>query len=109
MLDYNVYIREILESINKIEKTTERKNDSEIVEDINLWDATLMRLQIIGENIKKIPFELKKKNKDIKWRRWAKLRNLISHKYSEVEENTILDLIKNKLPEFKKQIITLKE
>ena len=74
-----------------------------------LQDATLMRLQVIGENIKKIPFKIKKKNKNIKWRKFEKLRNLISHKYGSVDYEIIWNFINENLPELKQQIKTTKE
>ena len=78
MLNYNLYIRNILEAIEKIERTCKNKNS---LDDMDVWDMTLMRLQIIGENSTMIPKEIKKKYNKIKWTNIRKLRNVISHKY----------------------------
>jgi uncharacterized protein with HEPN domain len=37
-----------------------------------------MRLQVIGENIKNIPLEIKKKNKELKWKKFKELKLGIS-------------------------------
>lgn len=64
MLDYKLYVNVIFEMIDKIEKSASTKK--ELMENPELQDATLMRLQVIGENIKKMPLEIKKQYKEIK-------------------------------------------
>ena len=68
-----------------------------------IQDATLMRLQVIGENIKSIPFAVKKGNK-ISWKKFERLRNLISHKYNSVDYEIIWNFLEKNLSELKKQI-----
>ena len=58
------------------------KTLEDFVNDSNLFDATLMRIHFIGETVKSIPFSLKKNYKIIRWRKFARLRNIIGHKYN---------------------------
>lgn len=109
MLDYKLYINVILESIEKIENSAAKLNKEDFLEDLEIQDATLMRLQVIGENIKKIPSELKKRAKEIKWKKFEKLRNIISHKYDAVDYNLIWSFIENNLEELKNAILKIKE
>lgn len=109
MLDYNIYLKDIVNSADKIEKTAVGKSEKELVEDLNLWDATLMRLQIIGESIKKMPADIKKKYKHIKWRKLSKLRNFISHKYSFVDEKIVWNVVNNIIPDLKNDILKVIE
>ena len=62
-----------------------------------------MRIHFIGETIKSIPFSLKKNYKKVRWRKFARLRNIIGHRYSNVNKNIIWDVIKA-LSELKVQI-----
>ena len=103
MLDYNLYLKEIISMIDKIENSVINMNLEDFAGDSNLFDATLMRLHFIGETIKSIPFSLKKSHKKIRWRKFARLRNIIGHKYSNVNKNIIWDVIKA-LSELKLQI-----
>ena len=103
MLDYNLYFKEIISMIEKIELSIFNKTFENFTTDINLFDATLMRIHFIGETIKGIPFSIKKKYKKIRWRKFSKLRNIIGHKYSNVNKNIIWDVLKS-LPELKFQI-----
>lgn len=105
MREYKLYVNTILEMINRIQSSLKHKED--IIKNYSLQDATMMRLQVIGENIKKIPSEIKKENK-VKWRKFEKLRNLISHKYNLVDYEIVWNFIQKNLPELKKSIKELK-
>lgn len=105
MLNYNLYIRNILEAIKKIEKTCKSKAS---LNDIDVFDMTLMRLQIIGENSVKIPKEIKQKHKEVKWNNVRRLRNVISHKYQTVDKELIWKFIKEKIPLIKQSLIDKK-
>ena len=80
MLDYKLYINQIKEMIKRIEVSTKDLSLDDFKKDDNLVDSTLLRLQVIGESIKSVPYEIKKKNKQVKWKIFEKLRNFISHK-----------------------------
>jgi len=105
MLNYKIYLDNILKSIEKIEgsvKSIEKLNDDLIL------DATLMRLQTIGENSIKIPKELKTKHKEVRWRNIVRLRNIISHKYSIIDKELIWKFISIKIPLLKQTILDMK-
>jgi len=70
--------------IEKIENSIMSKTLKDFVGESNLFDATLMRLHFIGETIKSVPFSLKKNYKKVRWRKFARLRNIIGHRYSNV-------------------------
>ncbi len=108
MQDYKLYTNVILETIEKIETSFCSINQREFLEDSELQDATLMRLQVIGENIKKISQEVKKNTKEIKWKKFEKLRNIISHKYNSVDYNLIWNFIENNIEELKLAILSIK-
>ncbi len=103
MSDYKIYLREIISMIEKIENSMIDITLEDFVNDSNLFDATLMRIHFIGETIKSIPFSVKKNYKKIRWRKFARLRNIIGHRYSNVNKNIIWDVIKA-LSELKIQI-----
>jgi len=106
MQEYKIYLNVILEMIEKIRNSVHSKE--ELIKNSEKQDANLMRLQVIGENIKSIPSEIKKKNKQINWKKFEKLRNLISHKYSSVDYNIVWDFIEKNLLKLKIEIENLK-
>src|SRR3989344_5209485 len=103
MSDYKLYLKEIISMIEKIENSIIGKSLEDLVDNSNLFNATLMRLHFIGETIKSIPFSLKKNYKKVRWRKFSRLRNIIGHRYSNVNKNIVWDVIKI-LSELKLQI-----
>ena len=95
MLNYKIYLKNILTAIEKIENSVKGEKDLDKEE---TWDATLMRLQVIGETSRDIPREIKKKYKEINWKGILNLRNIISHKYQRVDKELIWKFIEIKLP-----------
>lgn len=69
---------------------------------VDLFDATCMRLQTIGETMKQINAAtnelLLKQYIDISWRDIYGLRNIISHEYLSIDPEAIFDIVKNELP-----------
>ena len=106
MLNYNIYLQNILNAINKIERDCKNKG---MLNDENIWDMTLMRLQVIGENSIMLPKEIKQKHKEIKWRNIRNLRNIISHKYDIIDKDLIWKFIEKKMPELKEAIKQIKQ
>jgi len=108
MLNYNIYIKDILDAIERIEKSLKRLDKKAFEKDRDIIDATFMRIQVIGESIKKLPLEFKKKHEEINWKKFEETRDIISHAYSKVNMDIIWNLIKNKLPNLKDSIKKIK-
>jgi len=67
-------------------------------------DSICMRLQIIGELLKKIHKidpEILERYPHIDWPNIMKLRDIISHHYEHVDHEIIYDICKNHLPPLK--------
>jgi len=103
MSKYELYLNLVREMCERLEKTDINKLTNE-----DIWDAALMRLQVIGENLKKIPKKLKEKSPEVKWENFEWFRNQISHEYKIVLREVVKDLIK-KIPELKNSILKMKK
>lgn len=68
---------------------------------VDLFDATCMRVQTIGETLKQIDVETKNRlliyYTDIPWRKVFAMRNLISHEYLLLDPEIITDIVKHNL------------
>ena len=53
--DYKFYLRDILESIKRIDEYTKNKSYKNFSENDLITDAVLRNLEIIGEAVKNIP------------------------------------------------------
>lgn len=101
---YKIYLEDILGASEKIEIYVRGLTYEEFTKNSLVVDGVIRNLAIIGEAVKSIPSEIKKKHTDIEWKKVAGLRDIIVHKYSEVNTKIIWDIVENKLPELKKSI-----
>jgi len=101
MSKYNLYVNDILRAINWIERDVGKIGFGEFKNKRVLIDAVAMRLQIIGESIKKLPKE-KKQSSEINWKYFEEIRNFISHAYFLVDAEILWDIIKNEIPKLKR-------
>jgi uncharacterized protein with HEPN domain len=62
------------------------------------FDAVLRNLEIIGEAVKNIPDETRRKYPQIKWRKIAGFRDVIAHGYFGVNDETVWDIVENEIP-----------
>lgn len=80
-------------------------------ESVLIFDGCVMRLQVIGENIKKIDEytggKLLPKYPEIPWRKVIALRNIISHEYANVDEEIIFAVIRQSLLPLKTAILKI--
>ena len=92
-----------------IEEST--KSISEIDFNMNrlLIDATVRRLEIIGEAVKHISKSTREKYSEVEWRGVAGFRDIMIHEYFGVKIEKVWNVIKEDLPKLKKQIQGIKK
>jgi uncharacterized protein with HEPN domain len=76
----------------------------DFIRDERTYDAVVRNLQIIGEVVKNVPREFRDKYKQIEWRKIAGLRNILAHAYFSLEDETLWDVVENKVPILIEQI-----
>ena len=93
MRDCKVYLEQILEMIEKLKSSNLEKLEF----DDDLFDATVMRLQVIGESAGKIPLKIKKKYTHISWDSLVKMRDFVSHNYERIDIRIMKIIITDKV------------
>lgn len=102
--DIGVYLEDILESINRIEKNTVNLNLDDFSKNVEKQDAVVHRLEIIGESAKNITKEFRDKYPTVPWREIARTRDKITHHYFEIEVAQIWAILQKDLGPLKEQI-----
>ena len=87
-----LFLKDILNAIERIETYTFNGKE-EFLNSPSLQDATLFRLQTIGEAVNQLPNELKEKHSEIPWRQIVGFRNLLAHVYWQVDINTVWTIL----------------
>jgi len=93
-----------LRLFRNIEEYTKDMNLVVMKENKLIRDAVIRNLEVIGEAVKNIPKTVKDKYPQIEWREIAGLRDILAHRYFEVDLEIIGDIIKNKLPGLKDKV-----
>ena len=101
---YKVYLDDILISIEKIEKNTKGVSYKEFSQNSLISDGVIRNLEVIGEAVKKLSVDLKKKYPDVEWKKIAGLRDILIHEYFGIDLNIVWDIIINKIPKLKNSI-----
>lgn len=104
MRDYSLYIKDILECIDKIEEFVSDMSYDEFVADDKTSSAVIHKLEIIGEAAKNVPKDIRAKYKHIPWSDMAKTRDRIIHFYFGVDYEIVWKVIKDNLPVLKNQV-----
>jgi len=98
------YLEHILENIGKIELSTKGLSLEDFKHNDDLMDATIRRVEIIGEAVKNLSNEIREKNIDIEWKKIAGTRDVLIHAYFDVEVDLLWGIIKEDLSELKGKI-----
>jgi len=77
----DVYLQDILESVNIILNYTENISEFEYIKNLMLQDAVNRRFEIIGEAASRISTSFKKNNPSVHWRLMKDMRNKLIHEY----------------------------
>lgn len=99
-----VYLRHILDEIIFLLKTAEGLDFNEFLENEMYTRAFSRSFEIIGEAVKNLSPDFRKKHNDIEWKKIAGMRDKIIHHYFNVDYEILWDAIKNKLPDTKGKI-----
>lgn len=97
--DYRLYLDDILEAINKIEKYTEGLNIEQFQEDDKTIDAVIRNFTVIGEAAKHVPPSIRRKYPNIPWKEMAGMWNKLIHEYFGVRFDILWETIRKRLPQ----------
>ena len=101
MKSNKIFNQHVLDEIKFLLEEARDLNYKDFLKNPVLKRVAARSLEIIGEAVKNISTDLKKKHKNIEWRKIAGMRDKIIHYYFGVNWNILWDVIQNKLPGLK--------
>jgi uncharacterized protein with HEPN domain len=101
--DYTLFLLDILECIERIEKYTIRTSLKQFLKNEQIIDGVVRNLEIIGEAAKNIPRDIRNQAPEIPWKKIVGFRNILVHEYYNVDLENTWYIIDKQLPALKKQ------
>ena len=104
MRDPTLYLKDILNAIEAIERFTEGIDYEAFRQDDMRSSAVIRKFEIIGEAAKHIPDPIKQENPDIPWRSMAGFRDRLIHFYFGIKYELVWETIRVELPRIKPKL-----
>ena len=96
--DY-LYLCHIRDSIEKVQNYVV-KGRSSFIKDSKTQDAVVRNFEILGEAVKNLSPEIKKRNPTIPWKKIAAMRDKMIHEYFNVNLEITWEVVEKYLPDF---------
>lgn len=106
--DLKLFIEDILENIDLIENSAKKLSKSKFESNKDVIDATVRRLEIIGEAVKNIPDSFREKYQEVPWSKIAGFRDVLTHGYFKVDLDLVWKIMQEDLIDLKEKISKIK-
>lgn len=104
MANEDLYLKNIVESIGKIERYIDGFDEQKFEADDKTQDAVIRQLEIIGEAARLLPDEIKEANPQVPWRSISGMRNHLIHRYFKVDIAEVWRTTQNDLTPLKEEV-----
>jgi uncharacterized protein with HEPN domain/predicted nucleotidyltransferase len=105
--DFRPRIQDILDCIELLEKYTGGVTQAQFDLDFEKQDAVVRRIEIIGDAIKYIPYDVRFNHPDIPWKSMAGLRDIAIHQYKNLKNDLVWQAATIEIPKLKEPLVEL--
>jgi uncharacterized protein with HEPN domain len=103
------YINDILAEIARISEFTKGMTFDAFSMDTKTVYAVIRSFEVIGEAVKNLTDDVREKHPEIPWKRMAGMRDKLIHEYFGVSTKILWETIRNRIPELKEKLESLRE
>jgi len=79
------YLKHIRDALSRIEGFTAGMKYEDFIKDVKTQAAVIREFTVVGEAAKMLSAELRRGHSAVQWRKWAGIRDVLIHKYFEVD------------------------
>jgi uncharacterized protein with HEPN domain len=94
----SVYLTDIIEAARLAQQYVRGRSREEFLADVQLQDAVLRRLSILGEAARRVSEAGRAARPDLPWHEMIGLRNVVVHEYDDVDLEVVWDAVTRDLP-----------
>jgi uncharacterized protein with HEPN domain len=98
MKDDSIYLEHIENNLKRIIHYTSGITHTAFLEDIQLQDACIRQIEIMGEATKRISDTFKEKHPEVPWKDMAGMRDKLIHDYLDVDMNIVYQTVAVDIP-----------
>ena len=96
--DFEIYLEDIFGAINRIQAYVQGITRTEFETDQMRFDAIIRNLEVIGEAVKQVPESLRNQYPSVEWRKIAGLRDILIHRYFDVNIELVWEIVQSNIP-----------
>ena len=100
----SIFLMHILDTINLILNSFQVISKEEFKKNDLLRDATIRRIEVIGEAVKNLPMDFREKYNNLPWKEIAGMRDKLMHHYFGVDLEKVWKTVKDDIPLLKEQV-----
>lgn len=89
---------DMLQAIQYIQDFTNNLSFENYISDIRTVSAVERQFEILGEATRRVSAEFRQLHPSIDWQRIVGLRNIVAHRYDEVDQDILWSIIHSELP-----------
>jgi uncharacterized protein with HEPN domain len=104
MRDLSLYLIDILDAIKSIQLFVKGMDYESFKDDDKTVSAVIRKFEIIGEAVKQIPENIRKKYTSVPWRDISGMRDRLIHFYFGADTQLVWTTINDNLPELRRVV-----
>lgn len=106
---WRLFLEDMREAARKIQRYSAGLDVGAFLADELVLDATIRNLEVLGEAAKGIPQEVREQHTEVDWKGIAGLRDILAHAYFALDDATLWDIVRNKVPRLLEQLDAIED
>jgi len=102
--EWRFYLNDMINFSEKVLAYTEGIEQDSFEADEKTYDATVRKLELIGEAATHVPESIREKYSDISWRKIVATRNRLIHGYLGIDNDILWSIIRDDIPVLLKEL-----